>query len=197
MLLGRNFSLPEPDRPIGEYNPAENWPRALLSQASLFFHWIRPFKKDALEGLRAFQETAKTHQRELTCAVLSGRRAETHRMTHRRLEASVYRGVFSDLYLNPGHSSSAWKEQTARRLVEEGSNVVHIEDDLRAGLSVARVDDQYPDQFRVLVYILESLPNYPRLLQRAEINLPSNVLVVESFKKAAVDFAARLEKKAI
>ena len=113
-------------------------------------------------------------------------------MTQQRLLQSGHIEYFTDLHLNQGRSSSGWKESVVKGLTEGGLNVVHIDDDLRAGLCVARVNDEYPDEERVLVYMMRNISNHPRLLRRAGVQAPDNLVFVQSFREAATDFATRL-----
>lgn len=191
-LLRGNFSLPEIGKPIGEFTPGEGWRGAIFSKWSILFHQMRPTKGDALKGLEAFRQAAEIHQRQLRVAALSGRERDKHDMTRRKLQHSGHERYFTDLYLNQGRSSIGWKESVVRQLIEEGLNVVHIDDDLRAGLCIARINEQYAGEPRVLVYVLRNLSNHPRLLKKAGIRLPNNLLIVRSFKEAADDFVARL-----
>lgn len=196
-LLRRNLTLPEVNSSIEEYRLPEGWKGFLFSRLSLFYHSLSPVNKDAFKGLEMFRQAAEEHERQLKFAAVSGREIYKHPMTHQRLEKTGHMKYFSDLYLNQGRSASGWKETVVRRLTQNGLNVVHIDDDLRAGLCVARVNNHYPDEERVLVYIMRNISNHPRLLRRSRIEIPNNLLFVRSFREAAVDFTARLQNKAI
>lgn len=192
-LLKGNLSLPSAGRPIENYEPRGG----LSTRFSVLFHQIRPFIRGSLEGLELFRQSAEKYDRDLSFAVLSGRQPDKHQMTIRRLEQSGRGQYFSDYFLNEGASATTWKETTVRKLTESGSNVVHIDDDLRAGLCVARVNLLYPDEPRVLVYILQNLSNNPLLLRHAQISLPPNLHIVDSFHSAAVHFDDVLSRKKI
>lgn len=196
-LLRRDMDLPEVDPPIGEYSLPEGWKGILFSKWSIFFQQISPINTDALEGLKILRQVADGNKRQLKFAALSGRENYKHKTTQQRLLKSGHMEYFSDLYLNQGRSSSAWKESVVRNLTRQGLSVVHIDDDLRAGLMVARVNNEYPDEQRVLVYMMRNISNHPRLLTRAQVKVPNNLLFVHSFKEAAVDFASRLNNKII
>lgn len=193
-LLRKDNSLPEVGSPVGDYTLPEGWKGMLFSRWSIFFHQIRPINRDALEGLAIFRQAAEEHQRQLAIAALSGRELDKHAMTQQRLLQTGHMEHFTDLHLNQGKSSSGWKESVVRNLTEGGLNVVHIDDDLRAGLCIARVNDEYPDEERVLVYMMRNLSNHPRLLRRAGIETPDNLVFVHSFREAAVDFSQRLDE---
>jgi len=196
-LLRRNLILPQINSPIEEHNLPEGWKSFLFSRWTIFCHKISPVNKEALEGLEIFRQVAQENNRQLKFAALSGRERYKHLMTEQRLSKSGYMKYFSDLYLNQGRSSSIWKESVVRHLTHDGLNVVHIDDDLRSGLCVARVNDDYPGEERVLVYIMRNISNHPRLLRRAGVEIPNNLVFVHSFKEAAVDFSGRLQNRAI
>lgn len=166
----------------------DGWRGVLYSRWSVFFHQVRPINRDALEGLAIFKQAAEKHQRQIAMAALSGREIDKHQMTQQRLLQSGHMEYFTDLHLNQGRSSSAWKESVVRTLTG-GLNVVHIDDDLRAGLCIARVNEEYPDEERVLVYMMRNMSNHPRLLKRAGVETPNNLVFVQSFREAATDFA--------
>lgn len=191
-LLRRNLELPDVNPPVGEYNLPEGWRGVFFSKWSIFIHKISPVNRDALESLEIFKQAAGQNDRQLKFAALSGRETYKHAMTKQRLAQSGHMEYFTDLYLNQGRSSSAWKESAVRTLTKQGLNVVHIDDDLRAGLMVARVNNEYPGEDRVLVYVMRNISNHSRLLRRAQVEIPNNLLFVHSFKEAATDFAQRI-----
>lgn len=138
-LLQGDLSIPPENSPVGEYSPAKGCLKILSSRWSVFFHQIRPLKRDALEGLELFRQTAETYQRQLQFAALSGREQDKHAMTEARLQQAGYMQYFDRLFLNQGRNSSAWKESVVRQLVQEGLNVVHIDDDLYSALCFAEL----------------------------------------------------------
>ena len=196
-LLRKDISLPQVNPPIEEYNLPEGWRGSVFSKWSIFCHRLSPINKEALEGLEVIRQVAMEHERQLKFAALSGREIYKHEITQRRLIKSGHMEYFTDLHLNQGRSSSGWKESVVRRLAKGGLNVVHIDDDLRSGLCVARVNNDYPDKQRVLVYMMHNISNHPRLLRRSGVEIPDNLVFVHSFKEAAIDFAARLRNKTI
>lgn len=187
-------ALPEMGRPIEEFSIKEGLKGAIYSNWSILLHQLRPSNAEALAGLALFKEAAEQYERKLGFAALSGREKDKHPMTRKRLEATGRMEFFSDLYLNEGVSSTSWKESIVRNLTQQDFNVVHIDDDIRAGLCIARVDEEYPDENRVLVYILKNVSNHPRLLARSGISIPTNVKFVQKFHDAAEDFSARLKR---
>jgi len=192
-LIRGDLSLPPVGRPIEKFYPKHD----LAGRLSVFDHQIRPFKSGSLEGLTLFRQAAQRHSRELDFAVLSGRQPDKHQMTIQRLQQSPRNKYFSNFFLNEGDSATTWKETIVSHLVESGSNVVHIDDDLRAGICIARVNLLYPGESRVLVYVLRNLSNHPILLRHSKIELPPNLFLVNSFKSAATDFDESLEQRKI
>lgn len=196
-LLRGRLSLPEEVYTVGEYIHPEGTLAQGAARLSVFFHKYRPLKAAAIKGLQGFKEIGDIHQREVLFAALSGRERDKHELTRTALGKAGYDAYFSRWLLNEGNSSAAWKEFQTRKLTEEGLTVVHLEDDLRAALCVARVNKQFGEDSRVLVYLFKNLSNHPYLLQRAGIELPSNVRVVSSFKEANQDFDQRLSLRSL
>lgn len=193
-FLRGDCSLPPKNRPVGEYQLANGLLGIVSSRWSIFFHQIRPINKDALAGLELFRQVTEAYQRQLQIAALSGREKDKHVMTEVRLQQTGHMQYFNRLFLNPGNSSASWKETVTRQLIQEGLNVIHIDDDLRAGLCVARVNGQSENEAKVQVYVLRNLSNHPRLLSRAKVQIPDNLVFVTSFQEAANDFADRLKE---
>lgn len=84
-----------------------------------------------------------------------------------------------------------------RALTEQGHNVVHVDDDPKAALCVARVDEMYPYENRVLVFLMRNLGSHPWLIKRSYGELPANVVPVRSFHDASFIFAKHLAQNAI
>ncbi len=184
-LLRGKFEIP----PSGqELQPFVNGSR-LADGASWIFHKFRPYKRDSLIGLQMFADAARAYDRELRIAILSGRQGVLHQLTTQKLERSGRTHLFHDIFLNESDSSSGWKEATVRRLLEEGNSVIHIDDDLKPALRVARLDSA-----RLLVYLVKNISNSPMLLRRAGVELPENVVRVRDFREAGIDFARRLRE---
>jgi hypothetical protein len=191
-LARGRFSLPDPDHPLGEYQPARSFVRKTRDRLWRFTIRIRPMRRESLQALEAFRSIARDRQRKLRMVALTGRVKDQHAVTRERLEAGGYLDYFDDLYLNEGRSTTIWKERTVRELLATGANVVHLEDDLRAALAVARSQPANGDQ-QVLVYLVRNPSNRNRLLKRAGIDLPDNVYPVRSLLDAATDFRLRLD----
>src|SRR5258708_1061983 len=186
--IARRFPLPESGAKIGEYSP-HGIKEVTLSRISIFMHSRRPVNRGGLEGLGLFKDAAERNQRDLKFAALSGRESDKHKMTVDRLRKSGHMDYFTDLFLNQGARGIPWKEFVIRGLLEEGQKVVHIDDDPRAGICVARIDAE-----NVLVYLLRNLSNHPRLLKRFMGELPPNLVLVQNFRKASEDFDKRLSE---
>lgn len=184
--------LPEDDL-IGEYRKPTSLAERFSSQWSIFFHQIRPIRQDGLEGLKFFRLAAEAQERNLSLVALSGREKDKHDMTEAKLNEAGYWEHFVCLFLNQGNKSARWKRLVVKTLVEEGLNVIHIEDDIRAGFHIASLAELYPEA-KIQVYVLRNLSNHPWLLKRAGVSLPNNLQLVNSFKEAAYDFAQKLDE---
>lgn len=191
-LLRGRWNLPEEVQAIQEYTPPVGLVNTTLARLSVLFHQYRPLRGDAIRGLQSFRDIGEAHGREVVFAALSGREKDKHDATRQALERAGYSKYFTHWLLNEGTSSVAWKEFQTRQLTEKGFTVVHLEDDLRAGLCVARVNQQFNEGDKVLVYLLKNLSNHPRLMRRAGIELPQNLVPVRNFQEASQDFAQRL-----
>jgi hypothetical protein len=187
-----NVELPPSGSPLGEYMPPTTWAGRMLNTCDLYFHQARPVRREALSGLADFQAAADEAGRELKIVALSGRDVSKHAMTRQRLLATRHMDYFSDTHLNTSDSASGWKEHVVREYTEAGHNVVHIDDDLWAGMRVAQVDADYPDEQRVVVYMMENISHHPKIVDRVKLALPENVVFVRSFRDAAKDFRDRL-----
>lgn len=190
-LLRGDFPLPAEGNPTDEPHFANSRLGTLLSRWSSFFHQIRPIRPEALAGLELFRQIAEVYQRELRIVALSGRGIDKQAMTEKRLRESGHLQYFDSLFFNHGISSSGWKESVVRKFVKEGAVVVHIDDDLSDGLCLTRINQ---NDGRVQVYILRNLSNHPRLLKRAGVQIPDNLLLAGSFQEAANDFEKRLNE---
>jgi hypothetical protein len=193
-VIKKDNNLPESGSPIGEYVHPANWRESIYSRWSVFYHQIRPVNRKSLDGLPIFKQAAEDHNRNLKFVALSGREIDKHDMTRRRLMQAGHMDYFTDLHLNPGESATIWKESVVKKFTESGENVVHIDDDLKHGMCIARVNNEYQDEERVLVYMMRNLSNHPRLLRRAGIETPENIVFVQSLKEAAIDFNNRLHE---
>jgi hypothetical protein len=155
--------------------------------------YSRPFTSESRMLLEMFRDAGRAHHRDIKIAMLSGREVELHAMTKKRL-SDRYGDLIDGYYLNESTSASGWKETVVKALVASGNSVVHIDDDLKPAIRVARVNEGYHDP-RVLVYLVRNLSNRPWLLNRGGIMLPDNVVPVSTLREAGTDFTRRLRKK--
>lgn len=186
-LLRGRFKIPSLGQEVHPYTNGNKTIEAL----SWLSHRFRPYRREAATGIEMFRLAAELYGREMRVAVLSGRQGILHQLTIGRLKKAGKLQLFEDVYLNKAESSSGWKEATVQKLLEAGNSVVHIDDDLRPALRIARLDSQ-EDESRVLVYLLRNFSSRDWLLRRAGLVLPPNVVRVDSFRDAGIDFTRRL-----
>jgi len=190
------MGIPPVGREVGVFSPKEGMMGRLSSRWSVLYHQVKPVNQEALAGLETFRQIAEAHERDIRFAALSGREVDKHDMTRRVLERSGHLEYFTALHLNTGTSATAWKESVVKSFLDEDMNVVHIEDDLKAGLGIARLDGLYEDD-RVLVYMMRTLANHPRMIERSGVEIPPNLHFVRNFAEAAEDFEQRLAAGAL
>lgn len=186
-LRGRG-TLPQIVNEIKPYMPPTGIYNRGLARLSYIVHRYRPFYPDGLSGLKKFKETGKLYSRTLLFAALSGREIDKHEMTKRSLLKAGYGDYITEWMLNKGTSATAWKEKQIRTKVNEGYTVVHLEDDTKTACCVARVNDEFAGETRVIVYLLSNLTNKPWLLRKAGIKLPSNIILVNNLYEASEHF---------
>jgi hypothetical protein len=162
---------------------------------SILLHKYRPFRKDALVGAQILKKAAETFDIPLDFAVLSGRTPELHQLTTEKLERQGLMDYFSEVYLNPGMSSWSWKYKTVRARVEADHKVIHIDDDLLAGLSVLRINDEFLDEPKVMVYILKNLSNHSLLRKIRGYQPPPFLYFKNSFCEVATDIIEQMQNR--
>lgn len=138
-LLVKNFSLHDENKPLVN-QPITNFVGILKSKVNILLHQYRPIKNSGLPDLESFKKIDEEYQREIEFMVLTGRAKDKHELTKKALEKAGYTDYFSRFLFNEFTSATLWKGQKAQELIGEGFNVVHLEDDLRAALCVARVN---------------------------------------------------------
>lgn len=197
-LCRRSLILPQGSQ---EYTQSQLPARGRSSWQSLWLaltHSIRLAKTGDLETLREVKNLSLIHQRNIEFIALSGREEATHQLTKNSLYDKGYMDYFSQLLLlNTNVSSIVWKEYHIRSLVSQGYSVIHLEDDLRAALSTARVNNQSDGQYNVLVYLFRNISNHPCLLRWAGISIPENIIPVRNFQELILDFQKKLATKKI
>lgn len=187
-LVRRNFSLPPDIAPLPAYERRDR----LRTSFSIVFHRIRPFNSGSIRLLRMFRDAAAIYGRDISVVILSGREVELHGLTERRLKKSQLGQYIDEYYLNRTTSASNWKAAKVREFLEAGNSVVHIDDDLRPALRIASLNQRQDGIDQVSVYLMRNISNHPRLLERAGVVLPPNVIHVSDFVEAGTDFARRL-----
>jgi hypothetical protein len=182
-LLKRDVKLPD----VGKENPRFVEPTSLkgrLKAAIDYKHhaarWPIMWSRTGLQALRM---TAEAYGRDVRLVALSGRTPEKHEMTFRRLKRMGFMEILDGVHLNQGKTSYIWKEGSHQRWVDEGANVFHLDDDLRAGLASDRVN-QRAGETRVVTCMFENWSNSPYLAKRAGIAIPNSVNHVSGFSQA-------------
>lgn len=194
-LLKGNIRLPHENSPLGEYKEPNHWVSLVTENLPILSHHRRSPKQGSLEGLSLFKQAAEENGHKIDFYALSGRKRNKHELTRKQLGEKGYEQYFEEnnFLLNQAESSTRWKEEMVKRLVNCGKSVVTIDDDIRAGLIEARVDSRKPEDPRVLVYVLKNLSNHEWLLNHAKVEIPSNLFLVETWEEAALDFVKKLE----
>ncbi len=185
-LLTKHFELPNENSELEPYFYGSGLLYELTTNFKIVFHAVRPRRKGAREGLAKLKAIADEEGINVESIVLSGRERPLHSLTRKQLQRSGYHSAENPLFdhyvLNETTSSSGWKAERIRSFVKSGRFVIHLEDDLRAALSVARIGPQ------VLVYLLANPSNHPTLIKHAGVELPTNVKLVKSFDEIVSDF---------
>lgn len=168
--------------------------RGLKAKASVFLASLRPFTPDSLRLLGMIDDARQTYERNIQIAVLSGRDREFHEMTMKRL-SKKHASYIDHYFLNESTSSVGWKEHIAKKILESGGSIAHIDDDLRPALRIASLNQKAEDGTdRVIVYLVKNWSNSDILLKRANIVLPDNLVRVGDAIDVAHDFHMRLRK---
>lgn len=196
LLIRGRITLPDAQTLPYSGSKSNNMVRNLLASADQLFHLYRPIKTNRVEVLDEMMAMAVHEGRNVGCVALTGREKHLQTATESVLKSNGYSRLFgNDLIMNTGFDPALWKQLSVAELVKYGFNVVHIEDDLKAALSVARVNDLFGDERRVLVYLLRNPSNHPLLLKRAGLILPKNVIHIHNgFSSIPGDFSAKLQQ---
>lgn len=198
LIFKHPFKTAVPRLPRDSFNPRTGLGGAIHRNWSLFFHQIRPYKKEGLEGLTLLRIAADkiegiTGRKQVNLGVLSGRDTELHSMTMRRLEESGRAQYFNEFLLNTTTTSSGWKVDRVDEKVQQGHLVYLIEDDTKTAVSVEAINNQFPENDpRVRVYLTNNLASNPYLLERAGIKLSPNIIEVPTFFEASIDIVDKL-----
>lgn len=130
--------------------------------------------------------------RDVRFHILTGREPLKHGLTITSLEEAQAFGLFDSIIQNPGTNSAKSKELKVKEFVGEGRLVLHAEDDLRTALALDRINNQFPGDPRVFVYLVKTIWNHPRLRKRAGVDLPPTIIPISSFSEMTTDFNRRL-----
>ncbi len=187
MLVRGRFELPPPlsGPPNGEFcdTPLIRFGNKMAS----IIHGSRPVRPGSVQTINGINEIAANTGRVVDHYILSGRGPSLHQMTQSRLRQVGLLELMTDTLLNQSKSSSGWKEWQIRQLLGKGyRTTVHVDDDLKPVLRIARLSDNS------LCYLMKNLSNSPILLRRAGINLPRNVIMISGFSDLLADFDDKL-----
>ncbi len=191
LLLG-TFKPPIENSSLKDFkHPTGLIAMALIPFAHLNYvaHKVRKVDEIGRQSLEAFKQAAELHDRLIIFAVLSGREPPMHPMTKQQLVEWGTAGYFNVYHLNSMRSSSGFKVNTVRRLLDENPDrvIVHIDDDLKPALGIGLLDPE-----RTVVYVKKNASTHPLLLKRSNVELPNNVKIVDHQMQAAEDFEERL-----
>jgi hypothetical protein len=197
LFLKGNVPIPPRGVALDEQNGNYTFWSDLRDVGDAVLHAFKRTYPNAIKAAPTFRQFAQDSQRNISMAILSGRKSHLHEVTIYSLEKQGILGYFDFVHLNTGQSSSGFKEQKVREYALKGFNVVHIDDDLKAGLRIARVSEELPEDQKVLVYLIKNLSNHPLLLRRAGLKLPENIVPINNLKAILGDLEQRLLQKEI
>jgi len=188
-VVGNKHALsPVGSLPDNKKGPVKSWFASIA-------HTGRKSTPDSLAGLNEFSRIADEHGLQMIQAATSGRTSEVHETTVDFLNSSGYAEYFSEVNLNPDKKNHSWKENVVRRKLEEGYGmVVHLDDDIRAAMTVARVDTE-----RVIVFLIRNWSCAKPLLwigEKRGLKLPKNVYLADDILDASRIFEQALLSKA-
>ena len=167
----------------------------IVNKLTMAFHKGRKINPESLTGLDEFSRIAETYGIEMTKGATSGRTSDAHVLTMDFIENNGLSDHFTEVNLNPDKKNHSWKEAVVRKKIEEGYNmVIHLDDDIRAAMSVARVDSK-----RVIVYLIKNWSNSKPLLwigTKRGLELPRNLYFADTVLDAALKFEQLLLGKA-
>lgn len=163
--------------------------------ANTYFHGKRPVKSDVAAGISNLGKIVEDFPGIRTIALTGREGRYKYEMTKNRLEEGTNSFFGEDIFTSPGVGSSRWKEWVALKMVEDGKFFIHVDDDLKAALRIARVSDYYPNSTHV--YLINNKSNSPKLLKKAGIILPDNVERVANFNDAVLLFGQLVSNRGL
>lgn len=153
---------------------------------------IRPIRKDALRTLDRIENLKHAENLLLRTAILSGRQPEGQKMMKKQLEDKRLKGKFDILMLNPGIQTYLWKMFGVGNWIDKGNKVVVFEDDwVAAYLDATFNNPLYPEDFKVLAYVLENASNRRLSPERRQMLANMNVFIVPNLIIGALDYEVR------
>ncbi len=157
---------------------------------------FRPIRKDAVRTLDRLEYLKHAENLVFKTAILSGRQPEGQKFIMRQLKDKRLKGKFDMLMLNPGIHTYLWKLAGVGDLIKKGNKVVVFEDDWVAAYLAATFNNLlYPEDFKVLAYVLENPSNSQLSSERRQMLANMNVFIVPSLFIGALDYETRFRNK--
>lgn len=175
----------------------------LLALGTSIFHQIRPVNKEAVLSVYRLMHIAhNTYNREIECNVLTAREQDLWHVTEKKLQKEGLMEIFKEVHLNPGFTAASWKENKIESLIDSNPDLdktsyIHFDDDLRAGLSVARINERFPGEWKVISYVFRNFSNREFLLNRGKPREMRNLIFVDSFDEALHDIWQKIHEEKI
>ncbi|HVZ12592.1 MAG TPA: hypothetical protein VG965_06205 [Patescibacteria group bacterium] len=144
-------------------------------------------KPGGAEMVRSFRNIVAQEGRAVSVDILSGREPRHHETTRQWFYKWGYRSVIDDFNLNPHDGrkhSLPYKVNTVKTKVDEGYSVVEVDDDLAVSMNLPS---------NVLAYVMKNFTNNAVFRHWAGLELPANVIPVNSFEQLLEDFSKRLK----
>ncbi len=158
----------------------------------------RRLRPDVVPGLRGFQAIGKRQGVDLTMGILSGRELPAHSTTRLWIITNPRLSHFfqpENVSLNTGNSSSLSKELGTIADAERFYSVLQVDDDPKAAVQTALINgmtlvDANGEQkvAKTASILINNLSTKPGLLRWAGVELPENVIPVDSLFLAALAY---------
>lgn len=179
LLINRTLKISSPEAELRPHDELGTFGAAMLYLAHLPF--FRRVDHDGKLALIGFQNLAEEMNLQLFMAALSGREKCLHQMTNDQLQSAGYGDCLSEYYFNLGDSAALHKRDTLRYFKEryQGAMFIHLEDDTKHAITVANEIGE-----QGCVFMKSTLASHPRLLRRAGVILPKNVIRLDKVSKA-------------
>lgn len=212
-LLFRRYSVPKPGKHLYHFRPNNNPLTPVLQALTLPLSPIlehcldmkpynrRPVAEGAIEGLDYFQGLGNRYGLNIRLGVLSGRDLPYHQATHEWLQAHGLMDYFNeeDISLNVGDSSSRYKVLDAFCSAIACRSFMQVDDDVNPLLGIAQWNGKVVDLGRgrektlnVGGYLIKNITNRPGVLSWGKVELPENIIAVNSVYDAALEYEYRI-----